>query len=457
MAPRADWGRCVDEDNWGDEFEVEVTDLRTGQRADTPRGAEPGPPLTSTMGQPTAPIAEGMAPPTPVEVTVLPRSRRARATVAVCATLLVALALVILPGSPLAIKGASVRATPTATVTVDPSASTFYSVDTVPWGTLLVDGKSDVLADTGSGYPSITLGPGTHTISYSAAPFPEVKCQVGVPSSAGDTCPLYTDTNNLQNLPIPGARVLDLRANMANLPRSQVSALQTKIEANLATFTGRAQLDPGDHYLDASGNTRTADVGMQGILSYSLNQNVSQGQGCAAICDENGIGSGSNGTTWVVIASLIQQWRYLLSTGQSVSGPQLGLSGGGVATVFGVIWNGSWQVSHLGYSVSTMCESGYSVLNQDISSASPNFFQSNMAQNSSGSATNLAEGCVLSFTSTTGSNGPTPTGPTAYFLYRCGVVMVVNQSASAILPGQPTASAHEQQIAQQLIATMSQQ
>lgn len=457
MAPRADWGRCVDEDNWGDEFEVEVTDLRTGQRTETPRRAEGGSPLAPAMGQPTGPIAEGLAPTTPVEVSVLPRGRRARATVAVCAALLVALALVVLPGSPLALKSATVRATPTATVTVDPSSSTFYSVDTVPWGTLLVDGKSDVPVDDSSGYPSITLGPGSHTISYTAAPFPEVKCQVRVPSSGDDTCPLYTDTNNLQNLPIPGARVLDLRATMTSLPSSQMNALQAKIVAALAKLTGRAQIEVGDHYLDASGTTRTADVGMLGIESYSLNPEVQQGQGCSAICDENGVGGGSNGSSWVVVASMVEQWRYLLSTGQSVAGPQIGQNGGGVSTVFGVTWNGSWQVSSLSYSANSTCESGYSILSQDIASANPTFFQSNLSQNVSGSTTNIADGCVLSFTPTTGGNGATPSDASAYFLYRCGVVMAVNQAANAILPGQPSVSAHEQQIAQQLIATISQQ
>jgi hypothetical protein len=78
-----------------------------------------------------------------------------------------------------------------------------------------------------------------------------------------------------------------------------------------------------------------------------------------------------------------------------------------------------------------------------------------MTQNGGGSSSNLADGCVVSFTPTTGGNGPTPTNQTAYFLYRCGVVLVVNQAANAILPNQPTVSAHEQQIAQQLIATLS--
>jgi hypothetical protein len=78
-----------------------------------------------------------------------------------------------------------------------------------------------------------------------------------------------------------------------------------------------------------------------------------------------------------------------------------------------------------------------------------------MSQNAAGSPSNLADGCVVSFTPNAGGNGPTPTGPTTYFLYRCGVVLVVNQPANTLLPNQPTVSAHEQQIAQQLIATLS--
>lgn len=457
MAPRAERGRSVDEDNWGDEFEVEVTDLRTGQRTDAQRRAEAGPPLTPLVGQPivhSAPIAEGMAPTTPVEISLLPRSPRARATVAVCVTLLVALALVILPGSPLAITSAVVRATPTATVTVDPGSSTFYSVDMVPWGTLRVDGKSTVPVDDGSGYPSITLGPGAHTIEYIAAPFPEVKCRVVVPDNGGDTCPLAPNDGALPTPPIANARMLDLRATMANLPPSEVSALQAKIEAALSKLTARAQLDAGDHYLDASGSVQTARVGMLGILTYSLNPETQQGQGCSAICDENGIGAGPNGTSWVVVANMIEHWRYLLSTGQSVPGPQI-VQNGGVSTVFGVTWTGSWQVTSLENTINAACESGFNVLGQDISSANPTFFQDKMTQNGGGSSSNLADGCVVSFTPTAGGNGPTPTGPTAYFLYRCGVVLVVNQAANAILPNQPTVSAHEQQIAQQLIATMS--
>lgn len=442
----------MDDNSWGDEFEVEVTDLRTGHRAHVQPPDAVGRALPV---QPRAvPLDDGLSP-TPIEVSRPPSAGRRRGIVAGSAITLLALVVLLFPGSPLSVNHTVVRATPTLTVAVSSSETTLYTIHIVPWGKLTVDGAETTPIDNGSGVANISLPPGTHAIVYTAPPFPDIRCQVSVPAAGKDNCPTDQNSNDAPNLPDPNARVLDLRATVANLPAGEQAALTAKVNADLKTFGGRAQLQAGDHYLDASGNTQVAATNMLAIDSYGLATGYQQQPGCGAICDEQGMGSGPNGPSWVVVASLVENWRYLSANGPATSGPQIGENGAPLQRVFGVTWNGGWQVSSLEEYGSLSCESGNNALAQDIQSVNPTFFQNTTMQQSGTSTNSPADGCVLSMAPTDGSGSPT--GPVAYFLYRCGALIAVNSPAQAMLPGAPTASAHEQQLATQIIASIGAQ
>lgn len=370
---------------------------------------------------------------------------------------LAALVLFLLPSSPLSLTRVGATITPTATTPISSSQTTFYTVHAVPWGTLTVDGKDTVAMQNGSDYANITLAPGAHKVEYSAPPFPVIRCQVTVPNRGKDTCPTVQSPNDLPNLPDPNARVLDLRATVANLPTGELTALSAQVEAALKKLAGRAQLQAGDHYLDASGNVQVAATDMLALVSYELTTNAQQQAGCSAICDQQGMGASPNGPAWLVMADLEESWRYIEANGPVVAGPQLGPNGQSLYRMFAVTWKGSWQVANLDDNENLSCMSGTSTLTQDISSANSNYFQNTTIQQSSNSSnTGAADGCVMSIAPSYNGSG-SPSGPSAYFLYRCGALIAVNPPAQAILPGAPTPSAHEQLIASQMIATISAQ
>ncbi|MGH2486102.1 MAG: hypothetical protein ACRDHE_08835, partial [Ktedonobacterales bacterium] len=328
-----------------DEFEVEVTDLRTGQRSSVRQRDDAG---AAAPVQPSAraiPIDDGLEP-TPIQPSEQSQRRRS-AQVAACAVVLVALAVLLLPVSPLNINRVVASLTPTKAATVGRREAALYMIHAVPWGTLTVDGKVAAAIQNGSDYSSVTLTAGTHTIVYDAAPFPVVRCQVTVPDNGHNPCPVDQNPYDAPNISDPNARVVDLRATVADLLPGDLSALTAKVESSLVSLGGHTQLRAGDHYLDTSGNTRLASGNMQAIVSYTLATTVQPGQGCAAICDQFGMGAGPNGPAWLITANLMENWRYLSANGPETSGPRIGQNDYPPQLGFAVTWNGSWRITRV--------------------------------------------------------------------------------------------------------------
>lgn len=163
-------------------------------------------------------------------------SRRARlrnALVTVGAVVLaVAVLVVLLPNGVANLSAALGIPTPVPTATLPTGASTFLIEDTVPWGTLLVDGRPTrfvppepvALAGSGPPAPTLVLGRGRHTIEYRAAPFPTLRCVVSVPAAPDDTCPLARPSPVDPVHAFGAARVLDLLARPERLPSDALAA-----------------------------------------------------------------------------------------------------------------------------------------------------------------------------------------------------------------------------------------
>ena len=443
----------MDDDNWLDEFEVEVTDLRTGQRSRVRQRDDSGQILPSQTTLRATPIDDGLAP-EPVEPRPPSRGQRRRARVVACAASLLALSLLLLPNSPLALTGRRVSTTPKATAIIQAGDTELYMVHAAPWGKLRVDGKVENAIQNGSSYSSISVSPGTHTIDYVAPPFPTVRCTVTLPRDSGsDTCPADQNTSDSVTLPSPDAAVVNLGATVSNLSSYELGALTSKIESTLPSLGGRALLQPGDHYLDAEGNTQSTSRNMLAIVSYSVAANAQLVPGCSKICDVPGMDNSSTGSAWDVEVGLVENWRYLIANGPEVPGPQISQYGAPLAQTYSVTWNGGWNVQGPAGPGNLDCESGNSTLVQDISSVNSTFFQSSFSQTESASQSNPADGCAIALFSVSSSGAPT--SPTAYFLYRSGVVVAVNNEALSLSPSMPSPSAHELQIAQSLIATIT--
>src|SRR5262249_14729697 len=137
--------------------------------------------------------------------------------------------------------------TPTPTPRLSPGDTYFLWKDSVPWGTLLVDGHpgpdvrtSGVRFDT-TGEPindppySFTLPRGRHTLEYRAAPFPTLRCVLSVPAARSDTCPLDHNVPLLKRDETDlHTRYVDLQATPDRLPTEQWVALTAATQKMLS-------------------------------------------------------------------------------------------------------------------------------------------------------------------------------------------------------------------------------
>src|SRR5258707_1349735 len=177
-----------------DDFELEVTDLRTGRTlpaaTDSASASPPAAGAFHWVGAPplgTAWKPAGARPPS--------GTRRLRAAVVVAAALLVTVLLLgSVPDSRTSLGALLHLPTPTPTAPLAFGADQFSAVNGVPWGVLRSDGKQVALSQAQTAFV-FSLPRGRHTLEYRAEPFPVLRCVVSVPQAASDTCPLLTATD----------------------------------------------------------------------------------------------------------------------------------------------------------------------------------------------------------------------------------------------------------------------
>src|SRR5579872_1697057 len=284
-----------------DDFEVEVTDLRTGQVLKTAHEvlsppAEPAPPAAVTdddfelevTSLPTGPRAPEEA---------LKRGRfvrppgqgpsRRQMTGAVATGVLIVVVLVGLLGGIVGNGGLPLGLfpTPAPTATLALGANEFYLVNGVPWGKLLADGKIVDVAYSQQSPAFFTLPTGQHTIEYDDSPFPRLRCTVSVPVAKTDSCPLYTppagdwasqygitDTN----------RGLDLGATLSQLPSDTLQALVNAAASSIVAPVATTTVPAGGRYQGAGGKGIVATEPLQAQIFYVLNTdpNTAFGENC---------------------------------------------------------------------------------------------------------------------------------------------------------------------------------
>jgi hypothetical protein len=431
-----------------DEFEVEVTDLRTGQRVE-----QPAPAPTSASSQPAADedgktldVEAGARPAAPAQASkpwlsqwASPRARGA--LVALSAVLLVGVVvLASVPNSRATLNTLLHVPTPTPTAALDPYAGTFFATQTAPWGVLFADGKpaQTVATQPGPWTLSFTLPRGRHTLEYRAAPFPTLMCVVSVPADPSDTCPLTTDTQLGPQVPV-GERIVDMGVTLDRLPQDQWQMLVSAVELAVATTTKSTTGEVGDHYLATDGRVQVAQTAFQATLVYTLNQDANRvapnvPPECATLCNLDG--GGPDPTAWGVEAHVVVSWRYAFADGQTGDGPGLPGTPADILVGVDVSWNGAW--------LAALPDQGYLLCGL----ATAVVVGSNNASMRAGDDPNVADGCFVGLT-TTDSNG-TPVAGEAQLLYRFGAVLAVNAQAHQEFPALPLTSAHERALAQQM-------
>ncbi len=446
-----------------DEFDLEVTDLRTGAQRRQDVGT-----ATSAAAGPAAGAhgpATGQTPPTAGASYVPPvthrrpaQRRRLLGAVAASVAVLLALVTAVLSLSdPAGTLGALLhQPTPLPTATLAFNADTFAMIHTMPWGSLTVDGRPVSAVDPRTGF--FTLPRGRHTLLYRADPFPPRRCVVSVPATRSDTCPLVPLKDMHTDFPPSSPlRVLDAGDTLTRLPAAQRAALIEAIQQTFNPPGGVATVAPGEHYLMADGSIAVATQPLSAALIISVNQDPARqltGQSyygaptsCVDLCEEPSGSLIPGALPGQVMTHLVVNWRFTAPDGTAVATSALPPGAPDPVVPITVRWNNGWQVQSMYHDVPE-CEMAASA-GQELAKRSHILMDSPAYP-----APNYADGCLglLSPSGATGGVGPPPPYRPAYVLYRFGVLLAANPLAQQEFPTLPVADAQEQALAQQIAA-----
>jgi len=442
----------------------------------------------------------GIAPP-PSRLGPDSASSRRRTEIAAATGLLVLVVLVIL-GTLTPLRDMLTQyffaPTPTATLPISPGDDLFY-FEAFPtgWGTISVDGHP-IHQSVFFGAMPIRLGRGAHQVIWQAAPFTAEGCIVYVPSplNGGSSCKYELAT--FQSPTGQPGRLIRFSASLDNLSNDQQAALSAKVQAALDAMQSTGTVQPGERYVHAQPGLDpafdTAQQPLRATLRFVLDTNPNSQRSCVG---DNG-GNGSNGgdctnqegdrqdchlfctsdfltatgpgpikrEPWNPDAVIYTTWDYKTLGGQTVAQDQADISSidfvdtEHLVSLFIDLDSAGWHVTVdsasgvglLNAAVDPGCgvlEMGIgqnyqyqSTANQPFTNLAWGFF----------AAKDRAAGCLG--VAVTGDITMSPTTPTkgAYFLYRFGVLLAVNNLAHQYFPDLPLTDVYEQGIAQQIVA-----
>lgn len=377
--------------------------------------------------------------------------------------------------------------TPTATVT---TGDNLFYIQASPMGTVSIDGRPvSQLPAVGTGSP-IRLSRGEHKIAWQANPFAPLSCIVNVPSSIVNEQCNYESSIALNNG--TNARLISFVGSLSYLPSSQRSSLTRSIQSTLDTLQSTTIVQPGEPYYNVQSTQPNSLVAatqpLKATLSFRLDTNINSPEACytyrQTVCSVNGESclqlctipdpSTSPATTqsaWNILALYYPNWSYITLNGQAAVPDQHDpfaypvTSPGTDYTIFmHVAWDGSsWHVSILSQTPpasNISLDYGQTQLPAaiDPSCASIDDGVSGLLSSIQGkqqienvnwtfyTASNRVDGC-LGVVKPDGQ----PNAPPAYFLYRFGAILAVNNLAYSYFPNEPIADAAAQSIAHQII------
>jgi hypothetical protein len=459
------------------DLELDVSDVRQAPVADTPRARQPaeGSPREGAAARGIEPEGLGVAAAAesvehPAWRPATPRTavqRMRRYVVAVLVGLVCAGLLLILPDTQQALRQVLVRSTPTATEPLVSGANLVAFEHTAPWGRLTLDG-TPAAPPIGQFGQLTALRRGRHILTYAAAPWPMLRCQLSAPARPGDSCPVDRHTQ-IYNEPL--ARVLDLGATPDRLPAAQQAALTAAVTSALQAQGETTAVPPGDHYRGADGQSAVATQPLQASLALTLNTDAARALSipvalgpCVSLCSAPvGVFDGST-AWWVVSAHVVAHWWFVAADGTRIDPDAT--TDLDAAYPLGATWlaaGGSWSVTAHLYAGTAVAAGREGVLcSPTFRHAFPKGIALLPSVSSYGEADHLgpseAEGCVIVLWpfGSGGSSGSTATAsPTplpadaALFIVRCGLVLAGNDAAHTAQPRFPVASAHERALAQQ--------
>ncbi|HLJ35945.1 MAG TPA: hypothetical protein VKU38_19965 [Ktedonobacteraceae bacterium] len=378
--------------------------------------------------------------------------------------------------------------TPTTVVT---AGDNLFYIQASPTGTITIDGRPVTqLPAVGTGSP-IRLSRGEHKIAWQANPFPQLSCVVNVPSSiVNEQCNFESPItlNNGTN-----ARLISFVGSLDSLPGSQRTSLTRSIQSTLNALQSTTTVQPGEPYYNVQSpspnSLATATQPLKATLSFHLDTNINSPEFCGnyqqTVCSINGENclqlctipspSTSPATTqsaWNILALYYPTWSYTTLGGQTAVPDQHDpfiyppTSPGNDYTIYmHIAWDGSsWHVNILSHTppasnislvygntqLPAAIDPSCASIDDGVSGPLSTIQGPQQAENVSWkfyTAPNRVDGC-LGIATVDGQPNASP----AYFLYRFGALLAVNNLAHTYVPSEPVADTTAQSIAQQIIA-----
>ncbi len=400
-------------------------------------------------------------------------------------------------------------AVPTTMPTLLPGENLFYITISPSWGKVSLDGH-EISSLPVIGNTPLTLSVGSHEVVWNDPPFTPQKCFVAVPiqPNAGANACSSNDSSTVQKGKDAGltATIISFTAASSMLPAAQHTALVQSIQATLHALQSTSTVQPGEKFvnLQAPKFIATATQPLQATLKFQLDANPNtnspcdptlyngisdcnlNGVNCANLCDGSDVYYAPDFATkpqlvWDIYGIFRASWDYATMSGQTVATNQPDIAANsGLKFLFPlyVTWSGShWQVvllppanadfiytpTYLNCTPVQSLIDGTNVEPSYFGIPPANVFQSvsingqvqNLSWQGTTAKSNYANGCLenvgIQQTSQNPSTPTVPNTPTAYCLYRFGVLLAVNDVAHRYWPFLPVANAYEQNIAQQLI------
>ena len=418
-----------------------------------------------------------------------PPRRRPRSLVIIGAIVLI---LLVVGGGFLAVhtfRSGVLTLIATPTPTLPPGTNRLSLVTNPTWGTVSVDGHSVVHLSNLSHAP-LSLSTGVHEITWNAPPFPEQYCFIDVPPqsvSGSGTC-------NTTNSSGSAATLVSFTSTSADLSQSQQTLLINTVQAYARSLQASTLVQPEEFYASAQAaqGIATATQLLQATAHFQFDLNPNSTQSCfneavgsngtllgysvdevscqtlcpIAISDPNLLSAHPN---WSVYVPLRIIWSYATVNGQIVAQNEPGGAGKqeheNLLPLY-ITWDGStWHVTDQSglpppslpdYTTNPLCMAAQAAWIDNPSNpptlhsttfngqdASTNNFQYR-------AGANAVNGCLISVALRNLNGTPIPSAPMAYLLYRCGVLLAVNEATHRYWPNLPVADAYEQGIARQL-------
>jgi hypothetical protein len=445
-----------------DDFEIEVTNLDTGETTRHPLN-DTAPTESEHGGDDNVydgyDAGDGIVP----DLSRPRRRNRLRVSI-VAGVVLLAVALVIATNPAVNSSFYSVfhLQTPMPSTTPLPGGDIVYLERAAPWGTVILDGKKSALANPGTAISWIRLTRGRHTIAVTQPPFPVLRCTISAPARLSDTCPLFSPSSiqgqhfgNRSTLP-GRARFVDLGARFSLLPRDAQDALVAAVATELTPLTTPVMLYPGDHYLRDDGTLAVAQTALQATFIPTVllptPEIPSDSTSCISFCDISGVDLGGN-ATWNIIVSMLGSWHITTPDGHVltesspmyVSDPLYDGFSGSMQVTINLLWTGRWQVSAqngFGGGWSPTCQTAETMASALLGKSQVSILGMNTQYGHT-----PEQGCVVEIT----LNSPNVNDP-IFLLYRFGVLLASNDIAHRTFPALPLASATERIATQRLLA-----